>query len=191
VTTTAAEVVELARTRYGQVGVVELGKVYASLPDTDPRIARQVVLTPPPVAGFATGMLPASTIRRVGPAPADLLRINIYDPRCGVGMSLVDGARRLAYAYARRIAGDARTADELAAFVLPQVICDCVYGMDSDPLAVQLARLALSLETDGQVSAQALEANIVCGDHGAGDQPPAKRQRRNTVDLIPGARTAA
>ncbi len=188
--TTAHEVVELARARYGRVGVAELGQVYAALPDAEPRIVRGLVLVPAPVAGFATGMLLAHSTRKVGPAPGDLLRINIYDPRCGVGLFLVDGARRLADAYARRMAGDARSADQMAAFVLPQVILDCVYGMDTDPLAVDLARLALSLETDGQVTPQALERNVVCGDYRSGEQPSAKQDRANTIDMIPASKTA-
>jgi hypothetical protein len=77
----------------------------------------------------------------------------------------------------------------VALFVLPQIILTCVYGMDRDPLAVDLARLALSLETDGQVPPQALARNIVCGDHLRGDQPPAKQDRTNTIDMIPEPRT--
>jgi hypothetical protein len=184
--TTAHEVAELAKARYGRVGAAELGQVYAALPHAEPRIVRSLVLAPAPVTGFATGMLLVNTIQKVGPAPADLLHINIYDPRCGVGVFLVEGARRLADAYARRMTGDARTAGQLAAFVLPQVIHDCVYGMDTDPLAVELARLALCLETDGQLTPQALERNIVCGDYRIGDQPPAKQDRVDAIDMIPG-----
>jgi hypothetical protein len=150
--TTAAKVYELARARYGQVGAAELGKVYAGLPNADPHIVRRVASAPAPGIGVAIGRLLTDAIRRVGPAPADLLRINIYDPQCGVGGPLVDVARRLAHAYAFRLAGEARAADVLTAFVLPQVVLSCVYGMDTDPLAVELARLALSLATDGEVT---------------------------------------
>jgi type I restriction-modification system DNA methylase subunit len=40
-------------------------------------------------------MLLADTIRQVGPAPADLPRITIYDPCCGVGVVLAEAASRL------------------------------------------------------------------------------------------------
>jgi hypothetical protein len=45
---------------------------------------------------------------------------------------------------------------------------------------VDLARLALSLQTDGQVPPQALARNIVYGDHRRGDPPPAKQDRTST-----------
>jgi Bacterial regulatory proteins, gntR family len=188
--TTVHEVAELAKARYGRVGVAELGRVYAALPDAEPRIARALMLTPAPIAGFATGTLLANSIKKIGPAPADLLRINIYDPYCGIGMFLVDGARRLADAYARRLTGDPKTAGQVTAFVLPQVILTCVYGMDTDPLAVDLARLALCLQTDGQLTPQALERNIVCRDYTSGEQPPAKQHRTNSIDMVPASRTA-
>jgi hypothetical protein len=69
---------------------------------------------------------------------------------------LVEAAWRLAEAYARRLTGGNGCAGQVALFVLPRIVLDCVYGMDTDPLTVDLARLALSLETDGQVPPQAL-----------------------------------
>jgi hypothetical protein len=179
--TTAAEVYELARARYGQVGAVELGTVYAGLPDADPQVLQRVASAP--VGGVAARRLLVDTVERVDSAPRDLLRINVYDPHCGVGAFLVNAAWQLAHAYASGMVGEARAADELAAYVLPQVILNCVYGMDTDPLAVELARLALSLATDGEVTPRALEEQIVCGDPATGVPRPVKQECGNTLDL--------
>jgi hypothetical protein len=184
--TTAREVLELACDRYGRAGVAELGAVYAGLRDADRGVARRVALTPPAAGvGFAVGVLLADALRRVGPGPDDLLRINVYDPRCGVGALLVEGARRLAGLYARRLAAEGRAAAQTAAFVLPRIVRECVYGMDTDPLAVEVARLALWLETCGEVTPQDLQRHIVVGDHRSGEVPPGKAARAGTVDLVP------
>lgn len=58
--------------------------------------------------------------------------------------------------------------------------------MDTDPLAVELTRLALCFESDGQLTPQALERNIVRGDYRIGDEPPAKQDRADAIDMIPG-----
>jgi hypothetical protein len=184
--TTVEDVCALARARYGTVRVAQLAAVYAALPGTDPGVARRVGSLTVPVAFAAVEAPLADAITRVGPAPAGVLRINVYDPRCAVGMFLVTAAYKLADTYASRMTTSRRRAERLARRVLPEVILSCVYGMDSDPLAVELARLALSLHTDGRLTPEALRRHIVCGDPAAGDAPPAKRDRTDTVDLVAG-----
>jgi hypothetical protein len=187
---TVEQVCAVARARYGQVRVAQLAAVYAELPDADPEVARRVGLVTVPVA-FASVRAPlAEAIGQVGPRPADVLRVTVYDPHCGVGMFLVIGAYQLADAYAGRLTASRRRAERLARRLLPEVMLHCVYGMDTDPLAVELARLALSVHTDGRLTPAALERNVVCGDPAAGDVPPAKRDRTGTVDLIPAVRQA-
>ncbi|MBL8826506.1 MAG: N-6 DNA methylase [Planctomycetaceae bacterium] len=68
---------------------------------------------------------------------AALLRLNVCDPACGNGRFLVAAARRLAAQLQqwRGTMGDQTTLDD--------VLTHCIYGIDRDPLAVELARFAL------------------------------------------------
>lgn len=116
------------------MGVAEPGQVYAALSDAEPHIVRGLVVAPTRVAGFSFGVLLAGTIRQVGPAPADVPRITIYNPRAArSGVLLVERARPLAEAYAQRMAGGDGSARQVASFVLPQIILGRVYRMDTDP----------------------------------------------------------
>jgi hypothetical protein len=182
--TTVEEVCMLAKVHYGAVRAPWLAAVYASLPDTDPAVARRVGAMTVPRAWLAIDRQWPAAVNKVGPAPVDVLRIGVYDPRCGVGMFLLVAAIELAETYAGRLTGSRRRAGRLYRKLLPEVIVSCVYGMDTDPRAVDLARLALSLHTGGRLTPQALRRNIVCGDPAAGDEPPARRERISTVELV-------
>jgi hypothetical protein len=181
-------VYQAALGRYGVVRVPQLAAVYAALPGADPVVARRVDSTVAPAAMVAVARQLDDAEARVGPAAEDLLRINLYDPQCGVGMWLVLAAQGLANRYARRLTTSSRRADRLAGKVLPEIILTCVSGMDTDPLAVDLARLALSLHTGGRLTPQALRRHIVCGDYTRGDVPPAKRTGTDIVDVVGGVR---
>jgi hypothetical protein len=175
--TTVEEVCKLAKARYGVVRAPQLAAVYAALPDADPEVARRVAdngMIPAMIK--LDGML-AEAETMIGPRPDDVLRMNVYDPHCGVGVFLVAAAHELSHRYALRLTNSNRRADRVARKVLPDIIVTCVYGMDTDPLAVELARLALSLHTGGRLPPRALERHIICGDYRTGDMPPAKRER--------------
>ncbi len=94
-----------------------------------------------------------------------LLEIAVIDPACGSGHFLLGAARRLAERLAelRAIDGSARPADYRHA--LREVINHCIYGVDRNPMAIELARTALWLE--GFEPAQALsflDHHLLCGD---------------------------
>ena len=79
-----------------------------------------------------------------GPEEA-LLSIAVIDPACGSGHFLLAAARRLAEALASfRSDGGLRDGDYRRA--LREVISRCIYGVDLNPMAVELARTALWLE---------------------------------------------
>ena len=75
-----------------------------------------------------------------------LLALRVIDPSCGSGHFLLAAARRIAekLALIRSIDGIVTPSDYRAA--LRDVIQHCIYGVDLNPLAVELARMALWLE---------------------------------------------
>jgi hypothetical protein len=89
----------------------------------------------------------ADTVRAHPERPVEsLLQLTICDPACGSGHFLLAAARRLAdeVARLRAPAGTATQADYRHA--LRDVVSRCIYGVDKNPMAVQLAKTALWLE---------------------------------------------
>ncbi|MFE7575531.1 Eco57I restriction-modification methylase domain-containing protein [Streptomyces sp. NPDC057521] len=77
-----------------------------------------------------------------GAAARELLALTVCDPACGSGHFLVAAARRIA----RRLADVRGGTTEPYRDALREVVAHCVYGVDLDPMAVELARMALWLE---------------------------------------------
>lgn len=76
-----------------------------------------------------------------------LLDLRIIDPACGSGHFLLAAARRVAAEIARLEAGE-DTADEAARqHALREVVQHCIYGVDRNPLSVELCKTALWIET--------------------------------------------
>jgi hypothetical protein len=97
------------------------------------------------------------------PATA-LLPVTILDPACGSGHFLLAAARRVATRLARaRTGGVASPADYRHA--LRDVARTCIYGVDRNPMAVELTKVALWIETvEPGKPLGFLDANIRCGD---------------------------
>lgn len=90
-----------------------------------------------------------------------ILKLRIIDPACGSGHFLLGAARRLAYRLARLRDPDAP--DDQAA--MRDVVRFCVHGVDRNPMAVELAKVALWIEAVEPGKPLAfLDANIRCGD---------------------------
>ncbi|KTE46421.1 MULTISPECIES: N-6 DNA methylase [unclassified Sphingopyxis] len=90
-----------------------------------------------------------------------ILDLKIIDPACGSGHFLLGAARRMAGKVAQLRDPDAP--DEQAA--LRDVVSRCIHGVDRNPMAVELAKVALWIESvsPGQPLGF-LDANIRCGD---------------------------
>jgi len=93
----------------------------------------------------------AQTVKANPRRPVDaLLALTICDPACGSGHFLLSAARRLAdevalhRAAAEREGGAPTPADYRHA--LRDVVSRCIYGVDKNPMAIQLAKTALWLE---------------------------------------------
>ncbi|WP_338932308.1 DNA methyltransferase [Streptomyces netropsis] len=77
---------------------------------------------------------------------AELLSLKVCDPACGSGHFLVAAARRIAKRVAAVREGTPEpTADEVR-HALHEVIARCVYGVDLNPMAVELAKVSLWME---------------------------------------------
>lgn len=90
-----------------------------------------------------------------------ILNLKVIDPACGSGHFLLGAARRMAGKVAALRNPDAP--DEQAA--LRDVVSSCIHGVDRNPMAVELAKVALWIESvsPGQPLGF-LDANIRCGD---------------------------
>jgi hypothetical protein len=95
---------------------------------------------------------------------AALLSVTVVDPACGSGHFLLAAARRIATRVARHRASDVASAEDYRR-ALREVVRACVHGVDRNPLAVELTKVALWIETvEPGKPLGFLDANIRCGD---------------------------
>ena len=87
-----------------------------------------------------------STIAKNPQTPAKaLLELAVVDPTCGSGHFLIAAARRIAERVARLQSNGTPTPDDYR-HALRQVVSRCIYGVDLNPLAVELCKVALWME---------------------------------------------
>lgn len=155
------------RIAYADLGVEQLGGVYERILDFEPAWAgsgaRQLTLvpaerrkatgsfyTPRPLTEYLVRRTLAPLVRD---ASADrILDLRILDPAMGSGAFLVAACRYLALAYESALVRDGATAatdltDQDRAGFRRTVAQRCLYGVDINPMAVQLGRLSLWLAT--------------------------------------------
>lgn len=75
-----------------------------------------------------------------------LLAIRVIDPACGSGHFLLAAARRLAEKLAQLRATDGEQTEQDFRHALREVVAKCIFGVDRNPMAIELARTALWLE---------------------------------------------
>jgi hypothetical protein len=75
-----------------------------------------------------------------------LLSIKVCDPACGSGHFLLAAARKLAERLATLRSDDGVVTPASYRHALREVIARCIYGVDRNPMAIELARTALWLE---------------------------------------------
>ncbi len=96
---------------------------------------------------------------------AALLAIRVLDPACGSGHFLLAAARRLALELARIRAGDDEPSEALRRHCLREVVAKCLYGVDKNPMALELCTVALWMEAiEPGRPLGFLDAHIQCGD---------------------------
>lgn len=94
-----------------------------------------------------------------------LLALTVCDPACGSGHFLLAAARRIADEVALLRAPEGNPSQQDFRHALRDVVAHCIYGVDKNPMAVELARTALWLEAytpDRPLTF--LDAHLRCGD---------------------------
>jgi hypothetical protein len=94
-----------------------------------------------------------------------LLSLRVADIACGSGHILLAAARRIALELAIVRTGEEQPAPAAFRAAVRNVICECIYGVDLNPLAVELCKVALWLEAHnpGELL-NFLDHHIKCGN---------------------------
>jgi hypothetical protein len=93
-----------------------------------------------------------------------LLGVTVLDPACGSGHFLLAAARRIATRLASVRTGGLATPTDYR-HALRDVARACIYGVDRNPMAVELTKVALWIETvEPGKPLGFFDANIRCGD---------------------------
>ncbi len=176
----------LVRVNFRDMDTEELGSVYESLLDLHPAFGADGGLrfelaigggarrrtgsyyTPDSLVqallDSALEPLIDQAMKRDDPAAA-LLDLKIVDPACGSGHFLLGAARRLASRLAQIRAGARQPSLADYRHALREVAAHCLYGVDLNPLAIELCRTALWLETvEPGKPLGFLDARIRCGN---------------------------
>ncbi|NTV05709.1 MAG: N-6 DNA methylase [Chlorobiaceae bacterium] len=94
-----------------------------------------------------------------------LLSIRVCDVACGSGHILLSAARRIAVELSRVRTGEDQPSPTTMRHALRDVIRTCIYGVDKNPLAVNLCKVALWLEAHNPGEPlNFLDHHIKCGD---------------------------
>ena len=96
---------------------------------------------------------------------SSLLSVSVLDPACGSGHFLVAAARKLAERLAQIRANDCLPTRDQYQTAMRDVISHCIYGVDINPLALELCKAVLWLEGfDSSRPLSFLDAHLICGD---------------------------
>jgi len=160
------------RVNYAALDTEELGSVYESLLELHPRVewcsnrplfcmeahgeerrSTGSHYTPPElVAPLIQHALEPVLQERLAACRTDaeketaILNLKVLDPACGSGHFLLAAARRLGKELARLRTGEDEPAPEALHQGVRDAITHCIYGVDKNPLAVELCCVALWLE---------------------------------------------
>jgi len=174
------------RVNYAALNVEEFGSVYEGLLEYKPvfvthdnniefsfaqgdqRAATGSHYTPDdlvqPLIKHSLDYLIADALKKSDPAKA-LLDLRVADISCGSGHILLAAARRIATELAIVRTGEEQPSPSAFRAAIRDVIRECIYGVDLNPLAVELCKVALWLEahTPGE-PLNFLDHHIKCGN---------------------------
>ena len=178
---------QLRRVNYAALDVEELGSVYESLLDFHPQVSLSqgkyefllvagsdrkttgAYYTPSElVAQLVKSALEPVIAERMKDADdlqKALLSIKVCDPACGSGHFLLAAARRIGKELAKVRTGEAAPSPEPLREATRDVIQHCIYGVDINPLAVDLCKVALWIEGFAKgMPLNFLDHRIKCGN---------------------------
>lgn len=151
------------------------GQVRATRPNQGRRDRQGAWYTPAEVAEAMCELSIGPQLDRLGedPDPGAMFDVLAVDPACGAGVFLVAAGRLIAERVAVRVSGVDPAPEAHVRAALPVVMRDCVFGIDIDPVAVDLAKTALWLEVGGGQPFGFMDRNVIVGDALNGALPPA------------------
>ncbi|MBU3751374.1 MAG: SAM-dependent DNA methyltransferase, partial [Mycobacterium sp.] len=178
---------------YRNLGAEELGSIYESLlelmPSWDPATKTYALTVSSGNQRKDTGSYytPTSLVESLLDTALDpvlddaeksdqpeqaLLAVTVCDPACGSGHFLVGAARRIAKRIAALRTGDPEPAPAAVRSAMREVVGRCIYGVDLNPLAAELAKVSLWMEAlDPGRPLTFLDAQIKIGNALAGATP--------------------
>ncbi len=110
-------------------------------------------------------------------ADAAVLALKVCDPACGSGHFLIAAAQRIARRLAVLRAGDEEPGPDLLRHTLREVIGHCIFGVDINPMSVELCKLGLWLEAvEPGMPLTFLDHHIKCGNSLLGSTPAVIRE---------------
>ncbi|MEN3339197.1 MAG: hypothetical protein V7647_2873 [Acidobacteriota bacterium] len=201
------------RISYGELGVEQLGGVYERILDFEPawadgkravvtlvragrRKASGAFYTPRSLTEYIVRRALAPLVRAA--SPDDILSLRVLDPAMGSGAFLVAACRYLAGAYEAALIRDGVVApgdvseSERAGF-RRAIAQRCLFGVDINPMAVQLGKLSLWLATlSADRPLTFLDHHLRTGNSLSGAsladvarQPPSGRHARTRAGRLP------
>jgi hypothetical protein len=101
-----------------------------------------------------------------------LLTMKVCDPACGSGHFLIAAAHRMGRHLARVRTGESEPSPEDHQHALRDVIGRCIYGVDINPMAVELCKVSLWIEAiEPGKPLSFLDHHILCGNSLLGTTP--------------------
>lgn len=105
-------------------------------------------------------------------AEAAILALNVCDPACGSGHFLIAAAQRIGRRLACVRSGDDEPSPQVMRHALRDVIGHCIYGVDINPMSVELCKVALWMEAmEPGKPLSFLDHHIQCGNSLLGTTP--------------------
>lgn len=120
----------------------------------------------------------AMTSEELAKTPEEaILSVKVCDPACGSGHFLIAAAHRIARRLAQIRTGDEEPSPEATRSALRDVIGHCIYGVDMNPMAVELCKVSLWMEAlEPGKPLSFLDHRILCGNSLLGATPALLRE---------------
>ncbi len=178
---------------YKNIGAEELGSIYESLLELHPELdVESATFTLKTASGnerktsgsyyTPTSLIDCLLDSALDPVLAEaaakpdpekaILALKVCDPACGSGHFLIAAAHRIARKLAAVRTGTEEPGPEARRAALRDVVGHCIYGVDINPMAVELCKVNLWMEAiEPGKPLSFLDAHIQCGNSLLGSTP--------------------